>query len=253
MAKNLDVLERLLTGLDKDNLTRQEFTDAFQKVVDLVLKIQKQQGEAIGKLEETYKMMIGRMQNDHSMTLADMKKQVDGLFVRERVDKMATEHAERIKTVDERMAKVRDGKDGYIPKKGKDYFDGVHGNRISPTEVRDKLESLSGKEALDINKLSGVEELKAELKDALGKVRLGGRGFGRAGGFGGPLVKIIITGTVNGTNAAFTLDKDYSYIMLFWNGQLQEETTHYTRAGQTITFTTGNIPTSGTLHGVGQS
>ena len=117
-----------------------------------------------------------------------------------------------------------------------------------------------GRDGADITVVTSevlFEKLKPELDKYLDKVRprilgearrLGGGG----GGGGGTMEKITITGTVNGTNDVFTLSKTYTFLALYWNGQLQEETTHYTKSGTTITFTAGNIPTAGTLHGFGQ-
>lgn len=38
--KNLQKLTRLLAAMDEDSLTRQEFTNHFEKVLEMVLKIQ---------------------------------------------------------------------------------------------------------------------------------------------------------------------------------------------------------------------
>lgn len=136
---------------------------------------------------------------------------------------------------------------------------GKDGRTPTITELKAIIEPLiptpiPGKNGKDITEVAAEalwEKIKPILDKYLDKVRP--RVLGRAsGGGGGFLQKITVTGTVNGVNASFTLDKPYTSLFLFWNGQLQEETTHYTRSGATITFVAGQIPTSGTLHGMGQ-
>ena len=114
-----------------DILKKGEFTDAFKKVLELVLKIQKDQQMAISKLQETYTALLSSMENRHGTAYNDLKGQVDGVFVGKAVEKMMKEHEVRMsemmakmKAVDERMSRVRDGK---TPVKGIDYNDGKPG------------------------------------------------------------------------------------------------------------------------------
>lgn len=55
----------------------------------------------------------------------------------------------------------------------------------------------------------------------------------------------IPTGTVNGTNAIFTLSVTPSELQLFLDGQLQEDSFDYNLSGQTITFVPAAVPPSG--------
>src|SRR3990167_8111946 len=67
--ENLTKLQSLL----ENRLTKADFIKGFEQVINLVLKVQKDQSEAISRLEETHTMMIDKMKNDNSMSLADMK------------------------------------------------------------------------------------------------------------------------------------------------------------------------------------
>jgi len=136
-----------------------------------------------------------------------------------------------------------DGKHGRTPKKGIDFVDGKKGDPGISVSAEDVLRALEKKKIKQGN-IEGLEQTISSLRNAL---RLGG-----GGGGGGTLQQMTITGTVNGTNDTFVMDREYSARMIFWNGQLQEEDTHYTISGATITFSAGHIPTAGTVHGMGQ-
>ena len=83
-------LDRLLSLLDPDNaLSKKDFIKSFEKVVDLVIAIQKQQGEAINKLEETYANLLAKSDNDHSSRYQELKTKTNQLFLKERLDEMS--------------------------------------------------------------------------------------------------------------------------------------------------------------------
>lgn len=110
--------------------------------------------------------------------------------------------------------KGKDGKDGKTPVidiekikkqitpiKGKDYFDGgkgekgTDGNIITATEIRNKLESLTGKQRLSAKAIKGIEDL---IKGEVQKSYSGG-GHG-GGGTGGDTTTSGIKSVVAGTN-----------------------------------------------------
>jgi len=252
-------------------VTEEDFTKAFKNVLDLLIKIKQQQNDAVFKLEETYYNLLERIKKDYDSRLDELKDyskkehiELKSYFEKEHTElkfyfkkehnKMYEEHEKMLAVIDKRLSEIKDGKDADEIKIVQDVLSQIKFPSIE--ETRNELESLSGENKLNTNAIWGLENLVKKLleemlKDFVPK-RLKG-GFGRLGGFGGPLKKITITGTINGVNNTLTLDKDYIVLMLYWNGQLQQDTTHYTKAGKTITFTAGNIPTDGTLHGFGQS
>lgn len=145
------------------------------------------------------------------------------------------------------------------------------------TAFRDGLELLDGDERLDITAIAGVEELQQGIKDAIAKG--GGRiGWGAhpltiqqsgttkakvarvinftgatvtlsatgvitvaiTGGSGGGLTIETPTGTVNGTNATFTVSATPQYIVV--DGITYFENNGYTLSGLTITT---SVPPTG--------
>ncbi len=80
MDQNLtNKLGNFLNAMDSQSLSKQDFLKAFEQVVNFVIQHKDAMGSAVGKMEQTYQAMIGKMQNDHSTTLADMKARIDKL------------------------------------------------------------------------------------------------------------------------------------------------------------------------------
>lgn len=153
--KNLQKLEELLKVIG-NTMTKEEFVTAFEQVVEIILTIEKRTTEAVDSLEQTYKAIIEKMKGDHTSTLADLKKQVNGLFVSDRLDEMK-------KTVDDRLLKVKNGKDGKSIK-GDPGRPGRDGSADSPVIIRNKLETLKGAERLKASAIEGLDEIIAEAK-----------------------------------------------------------------------------------------
>lgn len=231
---NLQKLKKLFDIIDDETLTRTEFTDAFEKVVNLVLKVQEQQAAAIASLESTYDTLLKTLENKHGTTLDDLKKQVDSLFVGDRVKKMEVTHSEvmrmidgKMKSVDERMNAVRSGRDG---RDGKDGI-GKDGSPDSPKKVRDKLESLTDDERLDISAIKGIEELVKKDKN-IGK-------------FLGGVLQVGVrletpVGAVNGSNTSFTVFKIPRYLVV--DGVTYFEDNGYTLSGAAGRTVTTSVP-----------
>lgn len=134
-----------------------------------------------------------------------------------------------------------DGLDGKTPIKNIDYFDG---SPDTPEQIKEKILKVK----LPIEAIANLQSILDELRKMRTSSFFGGRG---GGGGGGTPETLVITGTVDGQNDTFTLNKPFTFIVLHWNGQFQEPTTHYTISGTTITFVDGHIPTEGTIHGYG--
>lgn len=218
--KNLVRLEKMLAVMDGDNLlSKEDFVSSFQKVVDLVLAVQKSQQTAIDKLETTYATLLKKLQSDHASSVSELKGKVDTLFVGERIDKMIKEHEGRMsemmaqmKRVDDRVAKVRDG---YTPKKGVDYFDGRPGyNAVIEPKVYEDLAYLMKKD-------------KAVVPQSF---------LGKVGGVLQVGVRSEIpVGNINGQNRTFTIFKTPKWII--GDGIHYVEDSGYSLSGNTITMT----------------
>lgn len=156
----------------KNRLTKEEFIKAFEQVVNLVLKIQKEQGTAIEKLETTYSALMDKMRNDNSMSLSEMKAMMGNHFT-----EYTKKHGD---TISQKMAEVRNGKDAdeigitnRVIATLQTYFNGLF-SKLSSTETRNKLETLQGVERLKISAIDGLEEKLEEIKRIDNKPTRGG-------------------------------------------------------------------------------
>jgi len=142
---------------------------------------------------------------------------------------------------------IKDGEDGKTPVKGVDYNDGNDGSPDTPEQIRDKLETLEGKERLHADYIDGLEE---RLKKMEGRIQ----GASSRRLFGNRIPQFISeapTGTVDGVNDTFALSTTPkpNSLLLMWNGQNQRPTatTEYVLSGKTITFNADSIPVAGSL------
>lgn len=233
--KNLAKLQKLFDAMDNESFTKKDALAFFQNVVNKVLEIQKNNLQEIEALKVAYKQVQDKLQNDHITSITDLKKQTNELFVGQQVEKMRGEHSQRIMTLDERIARIRDGKDG-IGIQGVKGDKGDRGSPDSPIEVRDKLELLQGKARLSKDAIDGLNEILDEFKK---KRTLGGGGFSAMALNSHILDPYVPTGTVNGVNTDFSLSTrpipDTS-LKVYRGGQLQSLTEDYTLSGNTITF-----------------
>ena len=168
------------------------------------------------------------------MTLADMKKQVNQVFVGERL-------AEMQKLIDDRIAKVKDGytpqkgkdyADGYTPVKGKDYFDGKDGTAITPQDIYSKLRFVG----VEMSIVKGLEDEIKQLRKELATKSSGGarRVFQ-------PYVDDFSAQT-NGSLKVFVLSREplrTNTVQVFGTDfpTILRPTTDFTVSGKTLTLT----------------
>lgn len=140
-----------------------------------------------------------------------------------------------------------DGKPGLLGLKGDQGEKGDKGESGSPDmaeDIRNKLELLTGNERLRMEAIRGLEEKFEEVK----KIK-GGRAMGPSVITPRPMCNITPVGTINGSNAVFTLPKSpkKNAEKVFLNGVRMREgsSNDYTIAGKTITFNTA--PLSGDI------
>lgn len=116
---------------------------------------------------------------------------------------------------------------------------------ITPGEIKEKLMELEVRDPwFDAEHISGLRRMIRSI--ASGMVKLGGGGGGTSEFF-------TVSGTVDGSNTAFTLSKPMTSIVLCLNGQVLRPTTHYTHTPGSASVTMVIAPkTGGTLFGFGQ-
>ncbi len=272
--KNLEKLGQLLKMMD-EQLTKEDFVKAFENVINLVLRIEKRNSEAVDLIEKTYANLLGKTKDAHNSDFSDFKNKAQE-FVDARLAKIARDYkTEIMDLVDRRVATIKDGKDGKDGEKGKD------GSPDTPTQVRDKLKGLSGDERLDISAIKGLEK-GANIMDKSIQLIGGGRGIQlKVNGVKKGLVKTInliagtnitithtiangrndllfdavggagfttlpATGTVNGINIDFIFTEKPTYIIS--DGAWYKENKGWSWNGGTLTATL-TIPPNNDIYG----
>jgi hypothetical protein len=223
--KNLQKLEELIKLIDS-GVSKEDFTKSFENVIALVLKIEKRNSEAVAKLEETYQNLLNKNQSDHFTTLSDLKKQVDRVFVENRLTEIVKELRDKL---DARIALIKDGKDGRdgASIKGDKGERGSSGSPDTPGQVRDKLETLQGDDRLDKSAIKGLEELLNKKT-----VVMGGGGRNR-------VFLYDATSQTNGDLKTFSIPLNFGVIGV-WSSSFPNALrpiVDYTEGNKTITLT----------------
>jgi len=246
--KSLQKLEKMLAIIDGVTLTHTDFMRAFQKVIDVVLQTQKQQQEAINRLEETYKMFTEKIREDHTTLLIDHKGQINQLFV----DQLKRMNIETKTSLENLKAFVN----SQVDKKMRDMDNGI--SRLNESEKTLKTNSensakiLAAAIDLKIKEMDGhksskdeaVDNLKKEMekiKDILANIPRG-RAMGRAKV---PIVRAQnLTSQVDGVVNTFTLAPDTTEVLGVFSSQFPinfNAGIDWTFAGRTLTLVTAQV------------
>lgn len=242
MIDTSEKLKQFLTLLN-DSLTKEDFTNSFKVVLDLVKK-------AIQTLETKYQSAI---QNIETKFDELSKKFIDNAI--EDFNKLE-------KKVDDKLAKVKDGKDGADGKDGVNPDPNAVAVLASKLTVEEVLSKIPTIDAIIDNLLkqgdkivSGLElriddikDLKEKLEE-IKKIKTTRQIFG-GGGFNLGALNIHIldpytpTGAVNGVNTDFVLThapNPTTSLKVYLDGQKMQLTTDYTLSGITLTFLTAPL------------
>lgn len=157
----------------------------------------------------------------------------------------------------------KNGKDGRDGRDGRDGLDGVDGNdgkdgkdgdikELSPQEIRDSLELLSGDERLDAKYIKNLP--KSEQRTIIGgggssqvyhDSTLSGNGTQSSplsvvasGGSSGGILPVTISGTIDDSNTTFTAPNDFTFLVM--NGGVYKKT----GGAITWTYTAGTVEVS---------
>lgn len=231
MAKSaLEQLAKMAERFDQETLTKEDFVNNFEKVVDLVLDVQQRQAEAIAKLEQINQNVLKTISDNHDVSVKELKEQVTGLFVERRIKEMTVE-------LTEKMASIRDGRNG----KDGETITGPQGER-GPQGF-----AASGKELIEILKTVGVpmaliDGLKEKLQDITRKAAT------RGGIMAGPNVNAVLvedlSSQANGQRKEFVVPRHRRAIALMssqfpWQ---YRPTVDFTTSNKVLTMT-GEVAT----------
>jgi gas vesicle protein len=232
-------LQQILKLLD-EGVRKEDFEKLVKGVLDLVVKIEKKNSEAVDRIEQLYKTLTSKIQNDSSENFKTLKGQVDELFVGEQLKGMKDENDKMIKQVQDKLARVKDGKTPtinellnlikpLIPKP-------VKGDRGEPADIE------------NVKKLKKeIEELKDDIKKfGIKTVYIGG-----GNSSGGRIVKSYdLSSSLNGVLKTFSLPAFWRIISVHSSSfpNALRETIDYTSNASAMTITlTGQIDASTTL------
>lgn len=244
--KQIEGIKRLLSLLDPNSLTKEEFVSSFENVVSLIKKIEKQNIAEFEAIHAVIEQLGNKLKEENETKVTEasdnFKKQITA-----EIEKMRSEHSAIIALAEEKIKTVRNGYDADEDS----VAEKVYGMIKIPTieelkdqlpvmaeEVRDALEILPDGEKLEISAIEGLEEILEELKNRKTTV-VGGGGFS----IGAMQMHIIDseTPTNSGDDINFTLAQKPSpatSLKVYRGGARQRLTEDYTFSGQTITFLT---------------
>ena len=170
IESNLGKLNKLLSLMDTETLTKEMFASSFKRVVDLVLQIQKRQVEEMKTLEAKQEEIVKIIRSEHGATLSDIRKQVDDVFVGKRLNKiderLSGSEKKMMDTVVARLSRVRDGKSIIGPRGPL----GPAGSPDLPEDVLNKLRFLK-EEGLTTTDVFGLDKALEDMKEETAKVK----------------------------------------------------------------------------------
>lgn len=249
--KQIVKLKKLLAIMDEDSLTRQEFSDAFQKVLELVVKVQKDQQEAIKRIEETYTLLTEQNRKKHEMSLSELKEKTNQLFVGERLDSMSGEMKNNMTEMKRMMHEMIDRKmkemdshmsalsaKGEISKKEmKDM------SLLSKAELEAKMKEMDNHKLLDIEAIRDLKNEFEKVKKVLSDIPRG-KAMGRVKV---PIIRAIdLTASVDGSTTSFTLEPDVVRVLGVWGTQFPitfRQNVDWTFSGRTLSLVAAQVGT----------
>lgn len=137
---------RELLDLVNNGLTKTDFVTSFKGVIDYVKRFETAITRDFKILSKTLTYKINDIKLDQKAT-DDLKERLNA-----------------------RVLSLKDGRDGYTPIKGQDYFDGRNGldgkdgSPDTPEQIRDKISLLEDDRRLSIGHIHGLEEALSDGK-----------------------------------------------------------------------------------------
>jgi len=223
----------------EDTVNKDDFEKFVKQILEIILQIEQKNTATQDTIVASLQQVLAKMQGDHSTTLSDLKKQVNDVFVSNRLSSI---EADLHKKVDARLATV---KDGYTPKKGIDYFDGKPG-------VPGK--TINGKDAIPVDEQAMYNRVMAMCQPMMDKMdrmmkAMASSSANRGGARSSHAMKVYnLSSYTNGTLKVFSVPKNVvGFVISSDFPTILMENAGFTKnaATTTITLTTDNAPSSG--------
>ena len=237
--KKLEI-QQLLNTLDPERLSKEDFVNAFEKVVKLVLQNQEKLADAVTRLEETYHNLTERNRNDYVSGLTDLKGQVDDLFVGNQLKRMDSETKtnfgnlrnfineqieRKIKEIDGSLSRLDE--DGKLNKKNVEDL-----GKSTLTLIEQKIQELDQHKS-EVN-LEIIEDLKKQI-EAIKKLPRGRLGMRKV-----PITRRVdLSDQVTGQQRRFNLPRDTVAVLGIQSSQFPftAADVDFTLEGNTLIFT----------------
>ena len=245
-AKNIQKLNRLLSLMDEQTLTKEDFTKSFRAVLEYVKKIEAKNIEMMKQIKDACDRFIAKVKQENEGDLSGMRGETEKK-ISDKMSQMEEMHNLMKQEIDKKLSAVMDGQDGKDADEQK-ICDMVCEKAQEPIleklskllpslggAVRDGLELLQGEDKLNIDAIEGLRELLDELKSRKNVVGGGGAASKWQTGVETPV------GTINGVNKSFRVDKYPKWLTI--QGQTLYESSGYSISGRTITM--DNAPFTG--------
>lgn len=209
----LQQLNKLLGAMDTNAMSSEEITKGFELIIKHV--------------EDGKKLVAGELEA--------IKKAYESIFKeRKMYEEFKVQLDTLAKSVEDRLATVRDGIDG---KDGRDGRDGVDGKDGRDGERGPKGDTGSPDNAIVKKFEKDIDNLSKRI-DEMGKVRSGGTSaMGVASTFKWIAHTEAPTGDIDGVNTTYTVKNTIWWVAGFTlNGEQIAQLPNFTVAGRTITF-----------------
>lgn len=193
-------LEKLLTLMDADAMTQEDFMKHFEQVLEIVMAIKEGNDKEIADLRETFK----EAKDGLTKSYTDEKGSAVS-FLKKEISKLQKEQKKTIADIKLRMDLVKDGDHGLD---GKDADEEVIVDKVlkkiklpenevlTPEEIRNSLQELEGDARLDKTSIKGLENY---INGVLGSIQIP-KGGGGSGG-----IETFLGGNKVGSGAALEL------------------------------------------------
>lgn len=120
-STKIESLDKFLSMMDKDALTKEDFLMAVKRMMALIDQIQKETLQAVEKILQTHGTLLGQARDEQTKANSDIKGQVNELFVGNRLNEISSKNdftlTEMRQIIDDKLSTIRSGDDGITPSK----------------------------------------------------------------------------------------------------------------------------------------